>query len=137
MKPPGDTRTGCLSGWLPGLPRLIDSAGIADLLAGCQEPVRVSKAPCQERVETDDIDLLRLPVLRATTRDGLGDEVHERHGEQEARGEREHAIERLDTPAATGGNCERTDDVGGGRRKAVRQNGSVHARVSPRRSTVA
>jgi UbiD family decarboxylase len=56
-------------GWLPGLPRRIDSAGIADLLAGCQEPVRVSKAPCQERVETDDINLLRLPVLRATSRD--------------------------------------------------------------------
>lgn len=56
-------------GWLPGLPRRTNRAGVDRLLTRCQRPAPASEAPCQEWIDPHDVDLSRLPILRATPRD--------------------------------------------------------------------
>lgn len=55
--------------WLPGLPKHIDVAATARLLAGCHAPIELSgSGPCHE-VVLDAAGFDALPVLRATDRD--------------------------------------------------------------------
>lgn len=55
--------------WLPGLPAKANAATAGELLDGIEKPEHVDDPACQQRVEIEDVDLARLPVLRATPRD--------------------------------------------------------------------
>ena len=56
-------------GWLPGLPAKANVATVGELLSRIEKPEHVDDPVCQQRVEIEDVDLTRLPALRATPRD--------------------------------------------------------------------
>jgi len=55
--------------WLPGLPAKANAATAGELLERIEKPEHVDDPACQQRVEIEDVDLARLPVLRTTPRD--------------------------------------------------------------------